>query len=248
MATDSNIFQNAEPVELDVSDRAGGTGEAGTTYYGICQRMSRTSKIADNPGKFHHKDDEGEIVIDDLLKVVILDSASRRTRFSAEGSVACRSNDGYKGQSGYLCETCEFSAFNRESKIDKDLRCKSSMLLLCLDAENQANEPFFLQITAGGIKDYRIYAAEIQNRYKRPLFSCVTKILTIERVGKSTGKSFVPVFTAIKPFGVDETNLMREIRISESTRFRGGSESDRPIDTEHSDPETQDNEWEPIDD
>lgn len=232
-----DMFSSAGPVEMDESDRAGGTGSQGTPYFGICQRQSDNSIKADNAGKFFTTTNEGVIEIHDKLEVVTLQSCPRATRFGDQNQVVCRSYDGQAGSSGRNCRDCEYYSFS-DSKVPKERRCKNSYVLLCTSADDLDAEPFFLQITPAGIKDWRSYAGELQNRYRRPIFSVITKITTVERRA-NLGKSFVPVFEAVKAFNNAETARIREVRKREAYRFDPTDQpSSNGYEDEDSDPST----------
>jgi len=214
------VFEGAASEPLDPSDRAGGTTAGGTPYYAIAQDMGTNRTKRDNKGKFWTKDDEGEYCFFDKLRVVMLDSRRTRVRFE-DDKPACRSRDGVKGQYGVTCNKCEYDPFNKTSTVADKLRCKSCMSVLCIFAdqiEGEGPEPFFLQLSAGGIKDYLDYASMLQDQYKRPLFSAITEIVTAERESHNN-LHFVPVFTALKALTPELTARMRALRIAESVRF-----------------------------
>ena len=204
--------------ELDPSDRAGGTSMPGTQFYGICQRRSENETKVNNPGKFFTKNEDGDIEIVDKLEVVVLDSSPRSTRFSDDGQVVCRSYDGLTGMSGKECRNCEYFAFS-DSNVSRENRCKNSYVLLCVQAADWHEEAFFAQIPPSGIRDWKVFANDLQNRYKRPVFSVRTTITTEERKAK-IGKSFVPVFTVTEAYTIEQTEVLREVRNVEARRFR----------------------------
>ena len=210
--------------EMDVSDRAGGTGQKITSYFAVAQRLSDKPKVAEQAGKFYTKNDEGNYEFYDSLDVVTLESSNRGVRFE-NGNVACRSYDGKVGTCGKTCKDCDYHQF-KENNISKEKKCKGSMLILCLPADDWTKEPFFLQISAGNIRDWKDYASDLQNRHKRPVFSVVTRITTTEKKF-DLGKSFVCQFKPIKALnGKEQYYMLRDIRMAESYRFKPAEEAE----------------------
>ncbi len=205
--------------ELDPSERAGGTSTPGTPVYVICQSQGTNELKIKNPGKFYLKDAEGAEHLFEDLEVVILDSSPRRTRFEGE-SVACRSYDGCTGYDGKPCKDCKYNPFKELSDVPDNDRCKSSVVLLSVPGGDWSAEPFFVQLPASGIKDWKEYANRLQNQLHRPVYSVVTRITTTTRKGQKAGMSFVPVFTPTKGLTREETGGLGETRIAESIRFK----------------------------
>ena len=204
--------------EMDESDRAGGTGQRITNYFMVAQRGSDKPQVAEQAGKFYFKNDEGDYEFYNSLDVIALESINRGVRF-ADGAVACRSYDGKVGTCGKTCKECEYHQFI-ENNIPKEKKCKGSMVILCLSADNEEAEPFFLQIGAGNIRDWKDYASELQNRHSRPIFSVITRITTVEKKF-DLGKSFVAEFKAIKALNSKEDYYrLRDRRVAESYRFK----------------------------
>ncbi len=217
------VFTGAEEVELDDSDRLTGTGGVGTRFFAIAQSQGANIEKVENAGKFFTKNDDGNLEFYDSLDVVILESQPRRTRFE-DDHVACKSYGGLTGSDGQECKACKYNPF-KENEIPEKDRCKNSYVVLCVPADDIHAEPFFLQIGASGIRDFKDYAAMLQNKYKRPVFSAVTKISVIRRKNNHNSLTFVPVFKPVKALSADETANLRNIRIVESHRFKPVDES-----------------------
>jgi hypothetical protein len=213
----ADIFAGQPATELDPSDRAGGTSAPGTKFYGIAQSQGGNVQKIQNAGQFYTKNEDGELEFYSTLDVVILDAGPRSTRFE-DDHVACKSYDGKVGLNGQSCKTCQYNYFT-ENNIPKDQKCKNSRILLCVPADDWNAEPFFFQISPSGIKDWQKYATELQNRYKRPVFSVITRISTVARK-ENKGVAYVPVFTPKKALEAEEIKALREIRIAESYRFK----------------------------
>jgi len=221
----ATLEPEAEEVELggyegdfDVSDRAGGTGQKIVDYYGIAQRQTDKAELLGKPGKFYWKNNEGEYEFADQLEVIILESSLRGVRFE-NGAAVCRSYNGRSGPEGQECKQCEYYQF-RENNVPTDKKCKGSIALLCIYADDWTREPFVLQIPACGIREYRDYASMLQNRHSRPIFSAITRITTRDEKF-DRGRAFVPVFKPIKAINdKEQIHQVRNIRIVESYRLR----------------------------
>ena len=232
MTTDKNakpaeeevdIFANAEQVEIDESDRLSGTSTIGTKFIGICQNQGTNVQKLEAAGKFFTKNDEGELEFYETLEVIMLESQRRGTRFE-DKSVVCRSYGGIVGQNNEKCASCEYSPFVKND-IPQTAKCKGSYVVLCVPADNWHAEPFFFQVGAGAIKDFKDYASDLQNKHKRPVFSVVTRITTVRRDNGHGSLNFVPVFKPIKALGAEDTANLRNLRIAEAKRFNPIDES-----------------------
>lgn len=201
--------------ELDAEDRAGGTSAPGTQFYGITQNQGTDVQKIAHAGQFYTKDKEGNLLFFTSLDVVILDAAPRSTRFE-DDHVACKSYDNKTGNDGQTCKECKYFFF-RENDVKKEDKCRNSMILLCIPADDYTAEPFFLQISASAFKDWRKYANDVQNVHNRPIFSMVTRVTTILRK-EGPGLAYMPVFTPIKGIKSDVVTL-REIRKANKYRF-----------------------------
>jgi hypothetical protein len=220
---EEDVFANAEKMEIDPSDRMGGTGGIGTKFVGLAQNAGTNVQKLEAAGKFFTKNDEGELIFFDDLKVIMLESQRRATRF-VDNKPVCKSYGGLTGPNGEKCSTCEYSSFIKNS-IPSDDKCRGSYVVLCVNADDVHGEPFFLQIAAGAIADFKKYASELQNKYKRTAFSVVTKVTSVRRDNGHGSLSFVPVFKGIKILTTGETAGMRYKRVAEFARFSPIDES-----------------------
>lgn len=225
MTMTPNKAQAAEPEEieiermdeeLDVSDRMSGTSGIGTKYWRIAARNSVDSQVADHFGQFYTKNEEGEYIFSPKIRAIILESRYRAARFGENDQVACRSYGDGKGTSGQTCKNCQYNSFI-ENAVPRDKKCKNSIILLCIPTDDYNAEPYFVQITAGGIRAYKDFAADIQNKKNRPVFSIGTEIGTVEHV-EAKNKWFIPTFRPVLDLKAD-INVLRSIRIAESKRF-----------------------------
>jgi len=200
---------------LDPSDRATGTFAPGLTYWRLVQiapGMDR-AKLA-HPGEFCHTNAEGNFEFRQEMRVIILESRPRNTRFE-DKHVACRSYDGIRGPEGQTCrKDCEYFGF-RKNDIPTKEKCKGSMILLCLDADETFEESFFVELSAAGITDWREYASWLQDQKHRPVFACTTRITSKTRK-QGGGEPYVPVFRPIEALPVDMLDAMRERRAQQS--------------------------------
>jgi hypothetical protein len=226
--TDTAALFAATPYEedLDPSDCATGTSTSSTKFFAIAQNQGKNRDKIQHAGQFYSKNDDGVFEFFENLDVIILESGFRSTRFD-DDKVACRSYDGKTGSCGKKCrEECQYYFF-AENAIAKDQKCKNSILLLCVPAADWATEPFFLQCSPSAIKDWKKFAFEMQRRFKRPVFSAITRLTTTLREEKQ-GMAYCPVFTPVKALTAAETAKLREIRQAEVYRYKAPEEGTDP--------------------
>ncbi len=204
-----------EATTLDPSDRAGGTFQPGLDYWRLVQITPGMDELKlIHPGEWHTKNSDGIFEFQKAMNVIILESRPRLTRFEAE-HIACRSHDGAKGPEGQDCRaTCEYFPF-RVNTIPKQDKCRGSMVLLCVSADEPLADSFFVELSASGIADWREYASWLQDQKHKPVFACSTKITSVARK-QGGGKPYVPVFRPLAALPADLLVEMRDRRIADS--------------------------------
>ena len=199
---------------LDPSDRVAGTFAPGLPFWRLVQITPGMDKAKlAHAGEFCNTDADGELHFRAKMQVIILDSRPRSTRFE-DKRVACRSYDGVTGPDGQPCRGgCAYFAF-KKNDIPPQEKCKGSVVLLCVDAEEPGGDPYCVEFSASGIADWREYASWLQDRKHRPVFACTTTIDSMTRK-QGGGEPYVPVFHPVTALDAVTLALMRERRVRE---------------------------------
>jgi len=228
------LWEGAQPADLDESDRMAGTTGTGTAFVKIAQATGKNVELIKNAGKFYTYDDEGGLVFYEGLQIIPLEAGATSTRWDNNDVVQCRSYNGHDSADGQICKECVYHPF-KKNDIDRNDKCKNFINLLCLPAHWEVDEkghpikesleiffdsqPFFFQISAGMFRDWKDFAADIQNRHKWPVFGLATGIGAVLRQ-QNKGTSYVPVFRPAILLNLQQIAAVRAIRIAESYRFR----------------------------